>query len=159
MKRGAGTSGSDEHVELVKLATKRIVDTFQNLRYILISFEQHEMKFDIEIKDALHGFTNAHFELRPDIVLRAENTGKGSSIMDDAKLWKSIMDSTAIVFEAETDPANIFHNILKLDAYRRIKAESFGRAAYAFVLVCWDNAVLPRNVDPFDEVWKFPRLR
>lgn len=157
MKRGLGTSGKDEHVELVKLATKRIVDTFQNLRYILISYEQHEMEFELKVKEGEHGYTNANFTLRPDIVLRAENTGKGSSIMDDAKLWKSIMDSGAIVFEAETDPKNIFHNVLKLEAYRKIKAESFGRAAYAFVLVCWNDAILPKNIAPFDEVWKFPR--
>jgi hypothetical protein len=157
MKRGAGTSGKDEHVELVKLATKRIVDTFQNLRHILISYEQHEMQFELKVKEGEYGYTNAHFTLRPDIVVRAENKGKGESIADDAKLWKSIMDSNAIVFEAETDPKTIFHNVLKLEAYRKIKAEAYGRAAYAFVLICWDDAVLPKNVDPFDEVWKFPR--
>lgn len=157
MKRGAGTSGKDEHVELVKLTTKKIVDTFQNLRYIIISYEQQNMKFELQVKTGEYGYTNAHFELRPDIVLRAENKGKGDSIMDDAKQWKSILDSNAIVFEVETDPKTIFHNVLKLDAYRKIKAEAYGRAAYAFVLVCWDDAVLPKNIDPFDEVWKFPR--
>jgi len=157
MKRGSATGGKDEHVELVKLATKRIVDTFQNLRYILLSYEQHNLEFEIKVKEGEFGYTNANFTLRPDIVVRAENKAKGSTIADDATLWKSIMDSHAIVFEIETDPRNIFKNILKLEAYRKIKGEAYGRAAYAFVLVCWDDAVLPKNIDPFDEVWKFPR--
>lgn len=165
MKRGAGTGGKDEHVQLVKLASKKIIDTFQNLRYILVSYEKQELKLQITVRDGMYGETNAHFELRPDIVLRAENIGKdGRSpfrtgieriVDDEDKNWKSIMDSHAIVFEAETDPRNLFSNVLKLDAYRKLRA--YGRAQYAFVLVCWDDAKLPENVEPFDEVWKFPK--
>lgn len=157
MKRGSGTSGKDDHVELVKLATKRIVDCFENLRHILVSYEQQNMNFELKIKDSAYGETFAHFEFRPDIVVRAENTGKGSSIMDDVKVWKTIMDSHAIVFEIETDPRNIFSNILKIEAYKKIRSEYYGRAAYAFVLVCWNDAILPNNIEPFDEVWKFSR--
>jgi hypothetical protein len=158
MRRGSGTSGKDEHVELVRLAVKRIVDSFSNLRHILISFEQQNLKFELQIKTGEYGYTNAHFEFRPDIILRAENTGKGSSIMDDAKIWKTILDSSTIVFEIETDPrSNIFSNVLKIEGYKKIREEAFGRAAYAFVLVVWADAVLPENVEPFDEVWRFPR--
>jgi len=157
MKRGSATSGTDEHVQLVKLATKRIIDEFVNLRYISINYEKQNLTFQIKVRDGTWGETNSYFELRPDILLRAENKGKGGSIMDDAKKWENIMDSNAIIFEAETDPRNIFKNAIKLEAYKQIKRNNYGRAAYGFVLVVWEDAVLPENIEPFDEVWRFKK--
>jgi hypothetical protein len=152
LKRGSATSGKEEHVELVKLATKKIVDTFQNLRVIHISYEQFDMQFEISIAESRdRDYTNTYFTLRPDIMVRAENRWK------EHQPWLSIMDSNAIVFEAETDPKNIFSNVLKMEAFKKIKSDSYGRIGYAFVLVCWEDAALPQNIEPFDEVWKFPR--
>lgn len=156
MKRGSVTSGGDSHVELVKLATKRVVDSFQNLRYILLSYEQQNFTFDLKVTDGIHGYTNANFEFRPDIVVRAENCAKGTSFQEDEKKWESPLDSSAIVIEAETNPKNFFSNTLKVEAYKQIKSRG-GRGLFAFVLACWSDAVLPDNIEPFDEVWKFPK--
>lgn len=150
-KRGLATSGGKEHVELVKLATKRIIDQFQNLRDIQISYEDREFSIDLRLKDSQHGYSNASFEFRPDIIVRAENKRR-----DDEK-WDSILDSSAIVFEAETDPKKIFGNVLKIEAYKTMKMRPWGRQQYAFVLVVWADAVLPQNIEPFDEVWKFEK--
>lgn len=157
MKRGIATSGSQEHIELVKLATKRIVDSFENLRYIQINYEQSNLSLEIKIRDKYEGYTNASFEFRPDILLRAENRAKGL-FAEKEKKWESIFDSSAIVFECETDPRNIFANVLKMEAYRKIKGDVYGRSAYAFVLVCWSDAELPECVEPFDEVWRFDKF-
>lgn len=62
-----------------------------------------------------------------------------------------------IVFEAETNPRNIFKNAIKIEGYKRVRNDRLGRSSYGLVLVCWDDAKLPENIEPFDEVWKFSR--
>jgi hypothetical protein len=154
MTRNLDTTGGAEHVALVKLATKKIIDEFANLRHILISYDEHEVKFEIKIQERYDGYTNAHFDFRPDIFVRcAGKELKGFQ----KKSWKNIFDSHAILFEAETEPKNIFGNVLKMAAYQKIKSDAFGREAYAFVLVCYEDAVLSESIEPFDAVWKFPR--
>lgn len=154
MPRSLGTSGGNEHVALVQLACKKIIEDFPDLRYILVSFDEHEAEFNIRIQDKYEGFTNSTFSFRPDILIRVLRKRDES---DTRKKWRSILDSAAIMFEAEIDPRNIFKNILKLAAYKKMKADSFGREAFAFVLVCWSDAQLPKNIEPFDDVWKFGR--
>jgi len=152
MKRGSATSGGQEHIELVKLALKKIVDTFVCLRRIMITFEESEFTMDIKIQENHSSYTNAHFSFRPDVIVRAETEDAFNK-----KEWKSIYDSSAVVFEAETNPHNIFNNLIKIEAYKRIKSRDYGRRAYSFVLVCWKNAKLPASIEPFDEVWKFQK--
>lgn len=54
MRRSSGTSGGRGHIELVKLTTKRIVDKFDSLKNIQISYEESEFEFDLKIKDSEH---------------------------------------------------------------------------------------------------------
>lgn len=153
MKRGSATSGGDEHITLVRLATKRIVDRFMNLHYILISYEAHEFTFELTIKDKTgYHRSYASLEFRPDILVDHEN--KQLRRFENEE-WTSILDSSAVVFEAETDPRHFFANRLKSESYKRIKAKN--RQAYAFVLVVWDDAKVPKDFEPFDEVWAFPK--
>jgi len=155
MTRNLDTTGGAEHVALVKLTTKKIIDEFASLRHILISYDEHEVRFDIKIEEKYDSYSNAHFDFRPDIFVRCASKKK----LDDfeKKNWKGIFDSNAILFEAETNPKNIFSNILKMAAYQKIKTDGYGREAYAFVLVCYEDAVLPNSIEPFDAVWKFSR--
>ena len=153
MTRNLNTTGGVEHVALVKLASKKVIDDFANLRIILVSYDEHEVRFEIKIEERYDSYTNAHFNFRPDILVRCSRKEDPLS----KKEWKSILDSHTIIFEAETDPQNIFRNVLKMAAYKQIKSDGFGREYYAFVLVCYEDAVLPESIEPFDEVWKFPR--
>lgn len=153
MKRGSATSGGDEHIALVKLATKRIVDRFINLHFIIISYEAREFSFELKIADK-RGYHRAYasLEFRPDILVEHETKELKTW---EKKPWTNILDSGAIVVEVETDPYNFFHNLLKCESYKRIRTKS--RKTYAFVLVVWADAKLPKNIEPFDEVWKFKR--
>jgi len=155
MKRGSATSGGQEHIELVKLATKRIVDRFVNLHFIIISYEAREFSFELKIADK-RGYHRAFasLEFRPDIFV--EHESEELKTFENVP-WTNILDSGAIVIEAETDPHNFFNNLLKCESYKRIRAKS--RKTYAFVLVVWDDAKLPKNIEPFDEVWRFPRKK
>ena len=150
MKRGLYTSGGKEHIELVKLTSRRIIDTFDDLREIMIDYEPTELRIAIKIDERWgSGYSQANFDFRPDIVVR---TSRG---YDEETPWITIKDSMCIVFEAETDPRNIFKNNIKIEGYKRVKNDKMGRASYSLVLVCWDDAKLPENIEPFDEVWKF----
>jgi len=152
MKRGSATSGKEEHVELVKLTVKKIVDTFSNLKNIQIAFEKEdELRFDFKIDDSQHSWTHASIAFRPDIVLHVE---EGLRKYSDVE-WSCITDSRAIVFEIESNPQNFFSNLIKRAAYSEIRKRN--RTQYSFVLVCWEDAKLPENISPFDEVWKFHR--
>ena len=157
MPRNIQSGGGKEHIELVKLAVKRVVDEFsEKVRGIHICFEKAELKMEIEIKRDQWGYTHTNFTFRPDIIVDVmKDDDKLLSINE--KEWKSIFDSDTVLFEAETDPRNLFSNNIKIEAYRRIRADGYGRNAYAFVLVCWSDAKLPRNKEPFDEIWRFPR--
>ena len=145
--------GGEGHITLVKLTTKRIVDTFPDLRYILISFEEQELRMDIKIRDGYTGYTNTTFNFRPDIVVRVLSKKEDFT----KHKWNSILDSSVILFEAETNPQNFFQNHLKMTAYKKIKKDVYGRYGYAFVLVCWSDSKLPENCEPFDEIWKFDK--
>ena len=151
MKRGSATSGKEEHISLIKLTTKRIVETFENLKHIQISYEPtDEMNFEVKIEDSEYAYrSHSHVGFRPDIILRAEHGLKQFSNVE----WSGITDSRAIVFEIETNPMNIFKNLIKIAAYKQIRQRN--RTMYSFVLVCWDDAKLPEKIDPFDEVWQF----
>lgn len=153
MKRGSATSGSNEHVALVKLATKRIVDRFMNLHNINISYESHAFSFEIRFPEKQGYYRpQAFLEFRPDILVEAEHKGlRRSSTLD----WEGIFDSKTCIFECETDPRNIFGNRMKCESYKRIKTKN--RQAYAFILVVWDDANVPKNHEPFDEVWRFKK--
>ena len=153
MKRGIATSGGKEHIELTKLTSKRIIDNFDDLREIMIDYESTEFKINIKINERFNtGYSTANFDFRPDIVVRT------SREVEPDEPWITIKDSTCIVFEIETDPRNIFNNVIKIEAYKKLREDRIGRACYSFILVCWDDARLQKNIEPFDEVWKFKRV-
>ena len=152
MKRGLAAGGGSEHVALVKLASKRIIDDFDDLREMMIDYEPTELRLAIKIDERWgSGYSTANFDFRPDIVVRT------SREVDPEKPWVTIKDSMCIVFEAETYPINIFRNNIKIEGYKRVRADRLGRASYALVLVCWEDAKIPKDIEPFDEVWKFSR--
>lgn len=154
------TGGGADHITLVKLASHRIVNEFEGLKGIAVNYEGREFQFDIKIKETgYEGYTNANFEFRPDITVRHFHESEENRSSYEEVPWKSIFDSNFICFEAETDPKNIFNNALKMAAYTQIKGREnpIGRRSYAFVLVCWDDAKLPKSIEPFDTVWKFSK--
>lgn len=160
MKRSLQTSGGKGHVRLVKLASKRIIEQFEGLRYMLVSYEKTDLQTELRISDGAYGYTNVHFDFRPDIVVRVvkeKDEQEKRGIFREDREWNSVLDSNTIVFEIETNPRNIFRNQVKIGAYKKIRSDRYGRTAYAFVLVCWEDANLPKNIEPFDEVWKFKR--
>lgn len=152
MKRGLATSGGPGHIALVKLASKKIIETFDDLREIMIDYEPNELRIAIRIDERWgSGYSTANFDFRPDIVVRT------SREVDPEKPWLTIKDSMCIVFEAETNPRNIFNNAIKIEGYKRVRDNRLGRASYGLVLVCWSDAKLPKNTEPFDEIWKFDK--
>lgn len=152
MKRGLNTSGGPEHIALVKLASKKIIETFDDLKEIMIDYEPTELRIAIKIDERWgSGYSQANFDFRPDIVVRT------SKEFDYDKPWVTIKDSICIVFEAETNPRNIFNNAIKIEGYKRVRNDRLGRSSYGLVLVCWNDATLPEKIEPFDEVWKFDR--
>ena len=162
MKRSLKTGGGKDHIELVKLATKRIVDEFEDLMDIVINYEPTELRLQIKIDDhsgweSTSRMTEAHFDFRPDIVVRTSkqiSPGQLEAFYQPRK----ILRTRYVVFEAETDPRNIFKNLIKIEGYKRIKANRFGSGLYSFVLVCWKDAEVPQDIEPFDEIWKFERI-
>ena len=148
--------GNAKHIALIQLAVKKVVDDFaEKLDRINVSFEENAFKMEIKVQTDKYGYTNAEFNFRPDIAAHIIPKKEKEDLFDTK--WNSIFDSTWWIFEAETNPRNIFKNVVKMEAYRKIKGDSYGRQVYAFILVCWDDAVLPKNVEPFDQVWKFKR--
>jgi len=148
--------GSNEHIYLVKVAAKKLIDAY-DLREINLTFEDPMFRMEIKIhtRGTEDQYTNANFDFRPDISARIFKHNQQETF--EHKPWKNILDSTWLVFEAEIDPTNIFSNIIKMEAYRKIKSNNYGREVYAFVLVVFDDVPLPSAIEPFDEVWKFPR--
>lgn len=148
--------GKKEHVALVKLAVKKLIDEYADrLDSFKATFEDKHFGIDFQI-DLGESWSHAHgsFFLIPDIV--AEIEPRTDVLMKDRK-WRSIIDSSTLIFEAETNPATIFKNIMKMQAYSMIKQHTYGRSKYAFILICWDDAKLPDFLEPFDAVWKFSK--
>lgn len=150
--------GKKEHIALVKLATKKVIDDFADrLEGFKVSFEEKHFGFDFKIARDQWSMTHGSFTFKPDIVAWIEPR-KDITFGKDRGRWKSIIDSRCLIFEVETNPRKIFRDILKIEAYRRVKSSDYGRGTYAFILVCWREAKLPDIVEPFDEVWRFDRL-
>ena len=150
MSRTIENSGGLEHVELVKLASKRIIDSFIGLKNISINYEEENITVDITLDEKENSWHRIIFTLRPDIiVLRVSKEFRRYT-----NSWLSIQDSRFIIFEIETNPQNIFANMIKMESYKQLRKE---RGSYAFVLVVWSDAQLPEKIEPFDEVWKFEK--
>ncbi len=165
MTRALGAGGGPKHTALVRWAAKKIIDGYDELTAIDMDFESDDVRLDIRIDTELGrvGHTRAHFIFRPDIVVRFKRMKERDYSVEQE--WKNIHDSRAWLIEAETDPRNIFSNVIKIEGYRRLINERIGRWAYALILVCYDDAVFPENrirqetpsVKPFDELWICPR--
>ena len=153
-QRSIKSSGGSDHVELVKLASKRLIDEFEELNEIVLNYEA-ELDVDIQFgENRGYGRTNTRFNFRPDITVTTINYKFTDQVDPDKRF---IWQAHKVLFEAETDPRNIFKNVLKIECYKKMKR---GRLLEcAFVLVCFDDAVLPENTAPFDEIWKFERPR
>jgi len=151
-QRSIKSSGGSDHVKLVKLATKRIIDEFEECHEIVINYEQ-ELDFNIKPDfDSRYGRTNVSFNFRPDIAVTTTKFKHETEIEpEERKIWQA----HRVFLEAETDPRNLFKNLLKIECYRKMRRGGFFE--FAFVLVCFEDAKLPKNTAPFDEIWLFPR--
>lgn len=145
--------GKKEHIALVKLASIRLInDLSDRLEGFNLSFEDKHFGIDFKLElGESWSHADGHFNLIPDIVAQINPR---TELLIKGRKWHSIIDSRTLIFEAETDPRNIFHNAMKMMAYAHVKRD-YGRGRYAFILVCREDAKLPDNIDPFDEVWKF----
>lgn len=137
-------------MELVKLASKRLIDEFEEINEILVNYEA-ELDVNVQFGDRRgYGRTSTSFNFRPDILVTTTKY-----IMEDEidpekrKIWQA----HRVFFEAETKPHRIFNNTLKIECYKKMKKGGIHECA--FVLVCWEDAKLPKNTSPFDEIWKF----
>ena len=139
-------------MELVKLASKRIIDEFEEINEIVLNYEQEihvNVKPDFESR---FGRTNVSFDFRPDIAVTTTKFEHKEEIdPDKRKIWQA----HRVFFEIETDPRNLFKNTLKIECYKKMNRGGFYE--FAFVLVCWDDAKLPKSTAPFEEIWAFPR--
>ncbi len=151
-QRSIKSSGGSDHVELVKLATKRIIDEFEEINEIVINYEQD---INVNIKpdfDSRFGRTSVNFDFRPDIAVTTTQFKLDSEVdPEKRKIWQA----HRVFFEAETDPRNLFKNLLKVECYKKMRRG--GLFEFAFVLVCFEDAKLPEKTAPFDEIWVFPR--
>ncbi|MHA1286001.1 MAG: hypothetical protein ACTSPB_01235 [Candidatus Thorarchaeota archaeon] len=125
-----------------------------------VGYEERGLDVDIHMRMGLggSGYTNARFSFRPDMVVCTFKKRDDKLRFSDRK-WEKFEDSNWIVFEAETNPRNIFNNLLKMTAYETIRAKpQLGRVAYAFVLLTftkYEKFLAKRSIDPFDEAWLF----
>jgi len=151
-QRSIKTSGGSDHVELVKLATKRILDEFEEVTEMVIHYEA-EVDVNVEFGDRRgYGRMSTSFNFRPDILVTTTKYVLEEEIDPERrKIWQA----HRVFFEAETDPRNIFKNVLKIECYKKMKRGGIHECA--FVLVCFEDAKLPENTAPFDEVWVFPK--
>lgn len=155
MQRSLDTSGGSDHIKLAKLASKKVIDEFDYLQEILIQYERTDINAKINLSEKWYHRTNVSFDMRPDImVLTGEPKENGA-------YGRHISTTRTTIIEVETDPRNLFKNTFKIEAYRRIKFGSRKHVdvdpAIKFILVCFDDAKLPENTAPFDEVWTFKR--
>lgn len=166
MSRGIEDSGGELHIRMVKSASKALIDRFNTLKVISLEYEGHagaRINVAIDRLDRVPSMESIDF--RPDIIVRhTPEIEKGLDnyqimTMREKQGWSKIEDSQFIIFEIETDPANILKNSLKMAFYGRMKNSDtrWGRAIYAFVLVTlkkYDN--LESNTAAyriFDEIW------
>ncbi|GAH33196.1 unnamed protein product, partial [marine sediment metagenome] len=116
-QRSIKSSGGSDHVELVKLATKRIIDEFEEINEIVINYEQD---INVNIKpdfDSRFGRTNVNFNFRPDIAVTTTKFKHENEIdPEKRKIWQA----HRVFFEAETDPRNLFKNLLKVECYKKM---------------------------------------
>ncbi len=155
MQRSLDTSGGSDHIKLVKLASKKVIDEFDYLQQILIQYERTDISAKLNLSEKWYHRTNVSFEMRPDIIVLTGEPKK------DKDYGRFISTTRTTIIEAETNPKNLFKNTFKIEAYRRIK---FGSRKHVdidptikFILACFDDAKLPKNTVPFDEVWTFAR--
>jgi len=139
-------------VELVKLATKRLLDEFEEVNEMMINYEA-EVDVNVEFGDHRgYGRTSTSFNFRPDILVTTTKYKLNEEVdPENRKIWQA----HRVFFEAETDPRNIFRNTLKIECYKKMKKGRIHECA--FVLVCFEDAKLPKNTAPFDEVWTFKK--
>lgn len=156
MQRSLDSSGGSDHIRLVKLASKKVIDEFDYLQEILIQYERTDIAAKISLSDKWYHRTNVSFEMRPDIIVL---TGEP---MENGDFGRHISTTRTTIIEAETDPRTLFKNTFKIEAYRRIK---FGRRrkvdvdpSIKFILACFDDAKVPKKTAPFDEIWTFKRV-
>ncbi len=152
-QRSIKSSGGSDHVWLVKEATKRIIDEFEECHEIVLNYEDENIHVNIKPDfDSRFGRTNVNFNFRPDITVTTTQFKHETDIdPEKRKLWQA----HRVFFEAETDPRNIFKNLLKMECYRKMRRGSFFE--FAFVLVCFEDEKLPKDTKPFEEIWLFPR--
>ncbi len=128
-----------------------------------IGFEERGLDVEIKMHTGLGGagYTNANFSFRPDIVVHPYKNREDNLHLNTDKKWSKPEDSIWVILEAETNPRNIFSNVLKLEAYRKIGEDhDFGKKTYSFILVTFADQRTPideRGMTPFDEVWLFDR--
>lgn len=163
-------SGGALHVEMVKKASKALIDRFNTLNTISLEYEGHlgaRINMAIDRLDKVPAIESLDF--RPDIIVRhVPETEKGLNsyqLMEvrDRKKWTKIEDSQFIIFEIETNPSNILRNTLKMVFYEKLKNSEtqWGRAMYAFVLVAPAKYEAEISIffgkasQVFDEVWLF----
>jgi len=163
MGRTITSGGGESHSKLIRLASYHIIESFSDLQQIALCYENDHFRLDIKIQnpgfEGALGYTNVAFTFRPDILLRHPGTEWVRPSISDERAWTGIRDSPTIILEAETNPKNFYDNAVKCAAYDQIRKDrNIGRRAYAFVLVCWNDAQIPDDPSPFDEVWKFDRV-
>lgn len=155
MQRSIATSGGSDHIKLVKLASKKAIDDFDYLQEILIQYERTDIAASISLSERWYHRTNVSFEMRPDIMVL---TGEP---VDDKTFGRHISTTFTTIIEVETDPRKLFKNTFKIEAYKRMKSGSKITVndvpTVKFILVCFDDAKLPENTSPFDEIWTFER--
>jgi len=147
------SSGGSDHVTLVKLASKKVIDEFDYLQQILVQYERTDIHADVRLSEKWYHRTNVALEMRPDIIVV---TGEPK---EEKGYGRYIGINQITIIEAETDPRNIFKNLFKIEVYKRMKSGGRGvdvRDPVTFILACFDDAKLPKNTAPF-EVWTFPR--
>ncbi len=139
-------------MELVKLASKRLLDEFEEIKEIFVNYEE-EVDVNVQFGELRgYGRTSTSFNFRPDILVTTAKYMLDEEIDPERrKIWQA----HRVFFEAETDPRNIFKKVLKLECYKKMKRGGIHECA--FVLVCFEDAKLPENTAPFDEVWLFPK--
>ena len=166
MSRGIEHSGGPLHIKMVKEATKMIVDRFDTMEQLAVNYEERlGTSININVQDHDRAMSMRSIDFRPDIHVRhtppRERGARGHQLYDiiRASKWERIEDSRHIVIEVETNPSNIFRNVLKKAYYARLKDDDDGRKMYAFILVAPEGAKLPSDTEPFDEVWTIPKSK
>ena len=159
-------SGGPLHIKMVKEATKMIVDRFDTMEMLAVNYEERlGTRININVQEYDRAVSLRSIDFRPDIHVRhtppRERGVRGHQLYDLLKdsTWERIEDSRHIVIEVETNPSNIFRNVLKKAYYARLKDDDDGRKMCAFILVVAEGAKLPLDTEPFDEVWTIPKSK